>query len=874
MSSSHADESPQQPSHRSPRRWFTGGLVALAGALLAWVLWPDPAPAFRPAVPAGGRSQPPNAVTGAETGQQPEQQLPAERRELSTPADHADTTTIRGRVVAAETGAPLAGVSVQLNVWSERGKDAALADWHSPENVTTAADGGFAFRFVPNPELNVGLHLTAAARIEQWRYWSPLRTGITIDAGDVALEAGTPLQLRIVDAEARPCPGVEVSANLKAEYEAHLAMDVLGRTDADGLARSPSCVRPGTWRCELQGGLAGNLVVEFEVPLQDSPFTHTITLPVPPADRQVAGTVSDTQGAPVADLELDCMLPGGGFWSERTDAQGAFLFVHRPFWPGKPKLRLQLPRERTDLELIDDGGEFEWGTRGLKLVVRRRPAASLVLQVVDGRTGAPVESFGARCRPEGRDILSEFLSPVPPAMHVGGSQHFDDLAPGWYLVSVFPQAPLVEVLEARYELIEGEARTLRIEAWPAAELQVEVVDAATGQPVQGVDAALARALPETAIDKVSLRTYHFDRHSNGGGTAPVLVVLDHATSDAHGMATVRGARGTPGLLIRASGDRCLPAMQKGVTLASSPQSVRIAVETAALLHGQLRPLELLRRFGPTLEQIAFAAKEEQVTLPQPDRFAGDYGAVVLQPVGATRPRLETDLGADGTWRIGGVPAGRYEVRYSKTSNAVLATVELRAGEEKQLDLDAANLLPGRATGRLFVDGAPWQGKVNFVRLGDDGGTWTAISDATGAATSPWLLPGTYLPSVQFEQGNHTRHIFGTVPFTLSPGGEVRFTADLHRRSVTVTLLDADGKPVADHILIPELLDHPDYSWTWRYGTRTDARGIALFDPIPPGRVQIRAFSAEQDPKERDAAPALVLGEVGAGANEATVRLPR
>jgi hypothetical protein len=874
MPNGNTKESPTRSQRHSPRAWILAGLATLAGTLLLLALWPDSAPAVRPAVPAAGGTQQTTVVRDAASGAPPKQQAPAERHELATPENHSDTTTIYGRATAAETEAPLAGVVVQLNVWPVRGNDTALADWHGPPDVITAADGTFVFRIVPHPELEVGLHLTAAARIEQWKYWSPLRTGITVDTGDIALEAGTPLQIRVVDAEVRPCPCIEVSANLKADHELRSTMHVFGRTNADGVTSSPNCVRPGTWRCELQGGLAGDLVVEFEVPLQGAPFTHTITVPVPPPDRQVSGTVVDTRGAPVADLELHCALPGGGFWPERTDGTGSFLFVHRPFWPGKPKFRLQLPQERTDLELVDDGGEFAWGTRGLKLVVRRFAAASFAIQVVDGRTGAPVESFGARCRPESISFRSVFTSPVPPTTHADGSQHFGDLAPGWHLVSVFPQAPLAEVLEARCELHEGEARTLRIDTWPAAELQVEVVDAATGQPVRGVEIALARALPETAIDKVSLSTYHLDRHSGGGGTMPVVLVLDHATSDVHGMATVHGARNTPGLLLRASGDCCLPTMQKAVTLSSPRQSVRIAVETAALLHGQLRPLELLRRFGPSPEKIALAAKEEQVTLPQPDRFAGDYGTVILQPVGATRPRLETDIGTEGAWRIGGVPVGRYEVRYSKTNNAVLATVELHAGEEKQLDLDATHLMPGRATGSFFVDGVPWQGKVRFEGLGDNGNTETAISDANGAATSPWLLPGTYLPSVQFKQGNHTHHIFDTVPFTLAPGGEVHFTADLHRRSVTVTLLDADGKPVADHMLFPELLDHPEYSWTWRYGTRTDARGVAVFDPIPPGRVQIRAFSAEQDPQERDAEPALVLGEVGALSSETTLRLPR
>jgi hypothetical protein len=307
----------------------------------------------------------------------------------------------------------------------------------------------------------------------------------------------------------------------------------------------------------------------------------------------------------------------------------------------------------------------------------------------------------------------------------------------------------------------------------------------------------------------------------------------------------------------------------------------------------VRPVALLQRFGPSEAYIARTAEEERVSGPLPDRFAGSYGAVKLQRPGT---RLTTHYGylaADGAFRFGALPAGRYELwlgmlipgfyGVGDTDLGLLATVDLRGGDVQQLDLDASAWLPGRATGRFLVDGVPWRGTAGFARrIGDVVWPVMAEADASGRVTSPWLLPGTYLPFVDVgddparpappwpDYDREGRFVFGTVPVVVVSDTDTAVTADLRRRRVTVTLLDADGDPAADYTLVPEPVDHP---WASHDGARTDSSGIATWDPAPPGRLRLRAIAPKQDARNAGQ-PEVVLGEVAADASTLTVRLPR
>lgn len=862
-------------------KWLAAS-VALVAAGLVWSLMPR-ADSTAPAAPSGhghlvvadaARSDSPSPTPATSpTSSSPE------RREAGIGDVGSDATLIRGRFVATESGNPLHGVTVHLRAWLASNGEPAPPGWRDPPDVVSGVDGRFAFPFVPQRELTIELVFHCPGRVESTKHWAPLRNGLTIELGDLPLQPGTPFQLRVIEAPDRPCAGVEVFANLVEHRDKTHGMVGLGPTDAAGVVARETSL-PGRWRYELRTFLAGDKEGEFELPLQGTTFVHTIVLRRPPPELSISGKVADTSGVPVPGLELWLPVSAHGYLTTRTGEDGSFLFsIGAPREGPDRRFHLQLARERWDLTMVDNGGEFPWGTNDLALVVQRRVPASLSLSVVDGNTGKPVERFAATCRPDLGAFSCRAVRPGTPEVHAGGLLHFGNLAPGRHRLCLFPEEPLADVLELSVELREGETSTGRIELLPHAQLQIETVDAATQLPLAGVEVQLGRVLPEQQVGEVNLDTFRFTRDSGSFSRGTGVLMLDHATSEQRGLATLRAARGTPALVVIAGGERCVARMVKDVTLTQPQNRMRIEVETAASLSGTVVPVELLRRFGPTEADLARAAEREQVSWPGPEQFAGNYGRVKLRRQGNDRAVAAADLAPDGSFRLGSVPSGCFEAWLNLTVNqrdtdlGPLALVDLHCGEAKTLALDAGAFLPARVKGHFFVDGVAWHGQAGFARIGS--GEWAmADADATGTAHSRWLLPGTWLPFAAVELNHRNRFVLGTVPLVLAPGADVEITVALARRRLTVQLLDAAGRPAAGRRLSLAPLEYP-LAWAWAYGERADANGVVTFDPAPPGLARLRAFAPEQDPNQVHEVPAaLELGEVGGAETSVKAQLPR
>ena len=871
-------------------KWLLAG-AAVAAASLLWVLVMAPdatvaPPAMLPAVApvvAGAASD--GMKPGASVAEP--QRVEVERKELPTPPDPASLTTIRGRVTAAESGAPIAGATVRLQGTVDGARSPVVTHWPDPAATSTDADGAFAVRLAPPPECRFTLLCSAPGRVEQALYWNSLRQGVAVDCGDVTLQQGTAIRITLRDEHQQPWPGIPVHGKLAQAVSPDPARQLfLATTDAAGSALV-AALPPGRWHYDLGDMLGGidGATGEFDLPLQDTPFQLDITLPQPAPGLAVAGIVLDEQGRPLPDLDLEIPV-GDGCWPVTTRADGSFLHRLRKPPDGDPSFRLRLPQASIDFALVDDGGEFHWGRMDLKPVVRHRAAASLTLTVVDAATGTPVPHFAASCRFDRWRVRG-----IPPAAatqiladdnHAEGRLRFDDLPPGPYRVTVVPGEPFPAAEELPIELAEGQQATLRVMLQHRAPLQVEVVDRA-GTPMPGVTVQLGRVLPEDQLDQADLKTTRVpvSRISNVAGERIDILMLDVVTTDDAGRAVLHAVPDTPALVVVAEGARYLPSLTKRVSLPAAGGSLRIQVDAAATLAGTVRPLALLQKFGPSTEELAKAAEDAKVSLPNEKRFAGRYGELQLRPAGSNRPQARTKLAADGSFRLTSLPPGRCEVWLqfrvdsSMASIGPLASVELRGGDEASLDLDASAFLPGRVHARFFVDGAPWTGEAGLARRSADSldVNLHIQCDDRGNALSPLLLPGTYVPFVGKKSGWRTLFAFADEEITVAPGAEVEATVALHPRRLAIKLLDADGKPAANRTLVTEPLDHPEWKSLYRFGEQTDAHGVAVIEHAPLGRLRVRTFAADQDPARFDL-PSLVLGEVDAGNSAATVRLPR
>ncbi|HEX6813253.1 MAG TPA: sigma-70 family RNA polymerase sigma factor [Planctomycetota bacterium] len=788
-----------------------------------------------------------------------------------------DVTTVRGRVVDASSGAPMPGVVAKMRTYPWETND-PMPGWSDPEPVRTAADGTFALRFVPLRDRGVEVGLVAEGYVEEYLSFEPLRCGVDVDAGDVRLQQGTPVRLHL-SCNGQPIGGVQTWARYAPGGQQPANLGGYGVSDTNGIVDLGVCA-PGPWWHDVQTAHLG-AQARFEVPLQRIPLVVKVELLEPPRDRSISGVLVDTAGTSVAGVELGMRAPNGGYFTATTRTDGGFLWASAALLPASVRERIELLADRRKFEWVTDGGEITWGTHDLRLVVRRRAPATLRLEVFDGATQQPVEAFGATCK-DGVGSGSGERRRTAVEHHSGGIATFE-VAPGLWYASVFPEEPFAESAEIAVQLAEGRTTTLRVELRQAAALDVDVVDASSGAPLEGVELALAKAVPSQGARDVDASWYQMLREKPGmagssfKGTG--VIVLARGVSDGEGRASLHAPADVPGLVLVAGGARCIPSEHHDVALPQGGARTTIRVTAAAIVRGTVTPLAFVERFGPAPERLAETAAKARTQWTDPEEFAGEYPSVVLRPLhGTSTEDLTAHVAADGTFTFRGVPSGRYAVHVdahvwgSGTGLGPYATIDVDpARAPPPLAIDVAELVPGRGTVRFFVDGAPAHGEGALGRIVEDSLAYETFPLARdGTATTPWLLPGTYVPFVVTGDG---ARIFGSERLVVTTGTSVDATFTLQRRRVAIAIVDGAGEPAGDVIVLTDAIDRPEIGRCRWLPNRTDAGGHLLFAQAPPGRLRLRTFARDQDPRSR-VEPAVLLGDVAADANAATFRLPR
>lgn len=854
--------------------WWLAVAATLVLATGGW-LWLAPSAAV---VLPPGADAPALAVASVADGEDHAHDVAARDRELAvsrSPVADPRMTTVRGRIVDAATSAAMGGVAAKVTTYPWEGVDDP--SWRDPEPAITAADGTFAVPFVPSRNRGVELAVAVPGYVTEWLSWEPLREGVDVDAGDVQMRAGTPVQLRLL-CDGQPLGGVETYASPAPDGKQPSNVNGHGASDADGFVDLGTC-EPGPWWHDVRTAHLGN-EARFDVPLQREPFVVRVELSEPPRALSISGVLVDTSGAPVAGVELGMRMPGSGYLTATTRSDGRFLWGQKVMPLASVRERIELFGDRRDLQWVVDGGEVVWGTHDLQLVVRRRAPATLRLEVFDASTQQPVEEFGATCKAEIGSCSAERRR-VAIEHQAGGAATFT-LAPGAYFASVFPDEPFAESAEIPVQIVEGRTTTLRVPLRPPTQLTVDVVDASTGAPLESIELALTKAvLVENSRDIPPAWYQQFREHPEMTGTGGKLavIVLARGISDRRGRVCLCAPADVPRLVLVAGGPRCAPSETHDVVLPSKGAQTTIRVTPAAIVRGVVTPRAFVERFGPEPRELAEAAAKSRIEWTNPEEIARNYPFVVLRPLGASPPRrCVTHIAADGKWMLGGLPAGRYAIHVSLdggTDFGPFATVDVDPGRDTPaLTIDVAALVPARGTVRFFVDGAPAVGDGGLARIVDGGvdrQTFPLAPD--GTATTPWLVPGTYVP---FVVGGGLEQVFGTDRLVVPVGSTANIDATfaLQRRTVTIHVVEKSGEPARDVFVWIDAIDPIGLgrcSWLPR---RTDAEGRLVLIAAPPGRLRLRAFAGDQDLRDSNVEPALLLGEVAAGANAATFRLPR
>jgi protocatechuate 3,4-dioxygenase beta subunit len=633
-------------------------------------------------------------------------------RPLEIPADGAldvgdvvlePGVSIRGRVVGAESGAPLAGAEVVA--YDDRPGDEV-------ESVTTDEDGRFLLEHRPR---SGAMAVKAASRATRSVFpfrETAARFESTVDLGDVALRPGAELHGTVVDERGNPLAGVEV-------WDGPIAAGLVARTDdggrfvLHGLEIPRSAPRTVGVAARLDGfrGGGGPLAVTSHAVGSE----RRLDLVRPIVMRrlgELAVEVVDQDGAPVAGAEVSVWLPGTGVQeSVRTDADGRARV--RVLEPGIHRMSARAPGHRAAEAAATASVE---GTP-VSLVLERYESGQLVVRAV-AETGAELDAgLVVTARAEDPELA---WSGGQERIDADGIAVFDALAIGRYRVA--PWATECEEVEPVFaDVVPGSADVdLRldcsVEERERLTVQGAVFDPA-GAPIEGANVVVdysssVRSGPDGGF-RVELAPAPFvnlqieapghapwcrsiDRRGPGccAGTEELgrIVLEPGATVEV----VVEGADPAAPVRVSAGSEDCLRELEAVVvdgahrlsglppgagwiTASSGSASVR---ETVELVSGEHRRLVL-----------SLPARHRVTGTVRVDGRPPDHASVMLF---ASRPDLEFDAGAEvddlGRFAIEGVPAGEATLQLWLDGAGITRAVEVGPDTEVEIALAVGSIV--------------------------------------------------------------------------------------------------------------------------------------------------------------------------------------
>ena len=642
---------------------------------------------------------------------------------------------VRGRVVRATGGVPVAGVTVTLTR-----PDSLIAYLRASANgrfdtleARTGEDGRFTFRDV-TPSQGYALrafHEAYAATSHGERI--DLRGRGTLDVGDLVLGPGARVRGRVVDEAGAPVEGARIAVtwniqnplsvvlvhpDTAPELEKEATSDADGRFLIERLEPGPKTIF-----AEVEGGGAD---VKTRINLKEGQTRELKDLVIP-SDRFLAGVVRWKSGGPIAGARVF-----GAPWQEsamratQADAQGRWRLSYLP--EGERYaigvLVAGLPVEYKDgFDLNDE-----------EIVIEFDDPGSLVGVVVDGQTKAPVERFSVQLDsatpsmdPRRRFVEQQVKAGLGPApfQDEGGRFRFPRVAAGTWTVNVHaPGFPIVR--KADVVVVAGETSEVRIEL-PAGNRATGRVERSTGDPVPQARLYL---LPAGSVQETGRR----------------ILSLKGLTADREPASATRGDGSfelppqTPGrydLVAEVEGE--LPGVLRGIDLRDGDVSgltVRLAPSGAVQ--------------GRILDETGAPASGEEI--------------YVLFPGGAVRTFHADD---DGRFEADGLPVGRCLVRWVSLNDTrdYFAYVRNREEGETQAGYDKLRQkgeehvisdgqvtrvvlrLPPRTkvSGRLRIAGGePPEKKRRFYVTVAGGGRWIDVECDARGEFSFRIPPGTYV----------------------------------------------------------------------------------------------------------------------------------
>ncbi|MCA8970562.1 MAG: carboxypeptidase regulatory-like domain-containing protein, partial [Planctomycetes bacterium] len=327
------------------------------------------------------------------------------RTPSTRPSSDPRMASVRGRCVDPD-GAPIPGCVVALRGWSanqnrmdEWLKDHDEVQWDDPVAVTTGADGGFEFRFVPPVPYQFALDITAKRCIDLCGHWQRIEEGQHIDLGDVALTVGMGLIGRVSTTKGAPVAEARVFlrwqdplTNARTDRRRDITPVVSHEvtTATDGSFDVSSALQIGTWTLHVRD----HQIVEpqkFEVDTA-GPIERLDIVVVAEEDiEKMTGIVVDDRGVPVegARVYATPWLRSVRYINETT-RDGAFTIRRGPSDQAGP---FTIHASAEGYEVAKTEETCAWGARDVRVVLRRGASVEVCVR---SPAGEPIEDYGVR----------------------------------------------------------------------------------------------------------------------------------------------------------------------------------------------------------------------------------------------------------------------------------------------------------------------------------------------------------------------------------------------------------------------------------------------------------------------------------------------
>lgn len=804
--------------------------MLLVGTLAGFLAWGWSGVGAQPS--DGSRASDDSTASTASPGTARED---APAAEATPPARHAVAASVRvsGSCVSAEEGVPIPDCLLQIRVVFAKPPGASDDDAR-PEverETTTGADGAFDLQIdVPADAAHVTRAYCFAARSDRARILAYAETEGTaaphLDFGQLVLPRGAQLRGIVVDEAGLPVPGASfgladmvlpgVPVLSPGDFDTYEVLEA----GPDGEFASDAPLAFGTWLAEYDTP-GRYLASPSELVFRDAGQRFRVVLAQAAALR---GIVVDEQGRPIEGVKVkavvDSLLP----LSTESQPDGAFeLFADR-----KVDGEVNVYCSASGHDCIEDLRPVRWGRSDLRIVMRPKQRGALRIRVVAEGSQQPVQ---AQVRAHSRKATTD----------AAGFALLDELAVGTHDCAVRPTDPRLRPAVVQGVEIRSRNMTERLVQLAALEsLEVRVEDTAH----RAIAGALVR-VADTGMDWPSSRddsTVRIDLPSgpaDGEATRRTCLVLAEALTDASGHCTLSApAHGNDGiLLVDAPGH--LPLRAAAPWPRDANGRVTLTLSAGAVLRGELRNLDpawigAIRLCRPPVATVApqTPAEEEEALIREHLRTWSDAQAASVDASG----QFAIDLLEPGPWEVTVhvLPAAkdREAVAWGGAPLPLrIDPVNLKAGETKQLTIDASSMRAANIRGTLTLGGeVP---PACTLRVGqpfpsgfrnDYGDAWSTKVGISGQFELRGVPPGEWLPSVSLGLDSlRSREIEFDDVWMLGSGESVERRISVPIRTVRVRVLKPDRTPAAGvQVGVAGLM----------LMATTDAGGTAVFGPCP------------------------------------------